>query len=162
MLRRRPVMTAPAWSWTSTPVGHRPGRVSISIWATCATSTRGPKTDDNNTNEFHLGISYDVEGYFTPSYTAYYSDDWFGGGPSWYHDVSVEMPLPYDFTLAGHYGWNRFDDSTGDYEDYSVGISREYMGFGFDLSWVSRSNEDLCSAPFQCGDTGVFTVSKSF
>ena len=57
-------------------------------------------TSENNTDEFHLGISYDVKGYFTPSYTAYYSDDWFGTGSAWYHDVSVEVPLPYDFTLA--------------------------------------------------------------
>ena len=123
-----------------------------------------PNTDtsENNTDEFHLGISYDVMGYFTPSYTAYYSSDWFGTGSAWYHDLSVEVPLPYDFTLAGHYGWNRFDDDSGNYQDYSVGISKEYMGFGFDLTWVSRSDEDLCSRPFQCGDTGVLTLSKSF
>lgn len=47
---------------------------------------------------------------------------------------SVEVPPPYDFTLAGHCGWNRFDDSSGNYEDYNVGISKEYVGFGFDLS----------------------------
>lgn len=119
-------------------------------------------TSENNTDEFHLGVSYDVQGYFTPGYTAYYSDDFFGGGPAWYHDLSVEVPLPYDFTLAGHYGWNRFDDASGNYEDYSLGVSRDYMGFGFALSWIGRSDEEACSAPFQCGDTGVFTVSKSF
>ena len=53
------------------------------------------------------------------------------------------MPLPCDFTLAGHYGWNRFDDSSGNYEDYSIGISREHMGFEFDRSWVSRSDEGV-------------------
>ena len=122
----------------------------------------GTNTNENNTDEFHLGVAYDVMGYFTPSYTAYYSDDWFGGGPAWYHDLSVEIPLPYNFTLAGHYGWNRFDDSIGDYEDYSAGISTEYMGFGFDLSWVSRTDQSACGRPFQCGDTAVFTLSKSF
>lgn len=122
----------------------------------------GTKTDDNNTNEFHLGIAYDVKGYFTPSFTANYSDDWFGDGSAWYYDASVEIPLPYDFTLAGHYGWNRFSGDFDDYEDYSVGISREFMGLGFDVSWVSRTDTDLCGAPFQCGDTAVFTVSKSF
>ena len=119
-------------------------------------------TSENNTDEWHIGISYDVKGYLTPSYTAYYSDDFFGLGEAWYHDVGVEVPLPYDFTLAGHYGWNRFDDSSSNYQDYSVGISREFYGIGFDLSWVSRSDEEACGAPFQCGDTAVFTVSKSF
>ena len=158
------------------PAGYDGAGMELDIYAGWAPSWKGidfdlgylryqypnTNTSENNTDEFHLGISYDVKGYFTPSYTAYYSDDWFGTGSAWYHDVSVEVPLPYNFTLAGHYGWNRFDDSSGNYEDYSVGISTEYMGFGFDLSWVSRSNEDLCSAPFQCGDTGVFTLSKSF
>ncbi len=70
------------------------------------------------------------------------------------------MPPPYDFTLAADFGWSRFDDSSGNYEDYSVGISKEYVGFGFDLSF-SCSDEDACSAPVQCGGNGVFTVSKS-
>jgi len=123
-----------------------------------------PKTNtsENNTNEWHLGVAYDVMGYFTPSFTAYYSDEWFGTGDAWYYDLSVDVPLPYDFTLSGHYGWNQFNDSAGNYEDYSVGVSRDFKGFGFELAWVSRSDEDLCSAPFQCGDTAVFTVSKSF
>jgi uncharacterized protein (TIGR02001 family) len=119
-------------------------------------------TSENNTDEWHIGVSYDVMGYFTPGYTAYYSDDFFGLGNAWYHDVSVEVPLPYDFTLSGHYGWNRFDDSSSNYQDYKVGISRELYGIGFDLSWVSRSDEEACGAPFQCGDTAVFTVSKAF
>lgn len=156
--------------------GYDGASMEIDLYAGWAPSFKGfdfdlgylryeyPNTDtsENNTDEFHLGVSYDVQGYFTPSYTAYYSDDWFGTGPAWYHDLSVEVNLPHDFTLAGHYGWNRFDDDTADYEDYSVGISREIMGFGFDLSWVSRSDEENCASPFQCGDTGVFTVSKSF
>jgi predicted porin len=123
-----------------------------------------PNTDttENNTNEWHLGVSYDVRGYFTPSFTAYYSDDWFGTNDAWYYDLGVEVPLPYEFTLTGHYGWNRFDDGSANYEDYSAGISRELYGFGFELSWVSRSDEEACGAPFQCGDTAVFTVSKSF
>jgi predicted porin len=161
---------------TLQPAGYDGASMELDIYAGWAPSWQGidfdlgylryqyPNTDtsDNNTDEFHLGLSYDVMGYFTPSYTAHYSNDWFGTGSAWYHDVSVEIPLPYNFTLAGHYGWNRFDDDTGNYQDYSVGISTEYMGFGLGLSWVSRSDEDLCSAPFQCGDTGVLTLSKSF
>jgi len=117
----------------------------------------------NNTNEFHLGLSYDLT-YFTPSFTANYSDNWFGDGDSWYYDLSVDIPLPYDFTLSGHYGWNQFTGDLGfnNYEDYSVGISREFHGFGFDLSWVDRTKQDDCVSPFDCGSTAVFTVSKSF
>jgi uncharacterized protein (TIGR02001 family) len=122
----------------------------------------GTNYDDNNTNEFHLGLSYDLT-YLTPSFTVNYSDDWFGLDGAWYYDLSVEVPLPYDFTLSGHYGWNRFKGIYDlNYEDYSVGISREFFGFGFDLSWVDRSDTDDCGWPFQCGSTAVFTVSKSF
>lgn len=120
------------------------------------------KTSENNSDEFHLGLSYGGLGYFTPSYTAHYSDDFFGGGPAWYHDLGIEVPLSYGFTLAGHYGWNQFDDSAGNYDDYSVGVSKEYLGLEFDLSWVHRSDEEACSSPFQCDNTAVFTLSKSF
>ena len=161
---------------TLDPAGYDGASAEIDIYAGWTPSWNGidfdlgylryqyPNTDtsENNTNEWHVGLSYDVMGYFTPSYTAYYSENWFGGDDAWYHDLSVEVPLPYDFTLAGHYGWNRFDDSSGNYDDYSAGISRDFYGFGFDLSWVSRSNQGVCSAPFQCGDTAVFTISKSF
>jgi hypothetical protein len=158
------------------PAGYDGASIELDLYAGWAPSWQGidfdlgylryqyPKTNtsDNNTNEWHLGVSYDVKGYFTPGFTAHYSDDWYGTGDAWYYDLNLEVPLPYNFTLAGHYGWNRFDDSASNYEDYSVGISTEYMGFGFELAWVSRSDEDLCSAPFQCGDTGVLTLSKSF
>jgi uncharacterized protein (TIGR02001 family) len=118
---------------------------------------------NNNTNEFHLGLSYDLT-YVKPKFTANYSDDWYGDGESWYYDLTAAVPLPYDFTLTGHYGWSHF---TGDlnyvnYEDYSVGISREFGGFGFALAWVDRTNTDACVSPLDCGSTAVFTISKAF
>jgi len=122
----------------------------------------GTNNNDNNTNEFHLGLSYDLT-YLTPSVTANYSDDWFGMGGAWYYDLSVSVPLPYEFSLSGHYGWNQFEGQyDANYQDYSIGISREFHGFGFDLSWVDRSDTAACAWPFQCGSTAVFTVSKSF
>ena len=121
----------------------------------------GTDTDDNNTNEFKLGVSYETD-YFTPSYTASYSDDWYGTGDSWYHDISVDIPLPYEFTLSGHYGWNRFDDSAGNYQDWKIALSREFFGLGTEIAYVDRSDDDVCGPPFQCGSTAVFTVSKSF
>lgn len=120
------------------------------------------ETSTNNTNEVYFGLSSTIRRLFTPGYKVYYSDDFFGGDSAWYHDLSLKILLPRGFTLAGHSGWNRFDDSSKNYQDYSVGISTEYSGFGFDLSWVDRSDEEDCSPPFPCGETGVFTLSKSF
>ena len=128
-----------------------------------------PTTDDtdNNTNEFHIGASYDFT-YLTPSFTVNYSDDWFGTDDAWYYDLSVDVPLPYDFALAGHYGWQDFDSNSGldDYQDWSIGVSREFYGFGFDLSYVgtAKNDKDLnCdNDTFKCSNTVVFTVSKEF
>jgi len=120
----------------------------------------------NNTNEFHLGLGYDLT-YVKPKFTASYSDDFFGFGEAWYYDLTMAVPLPYDFTLTGHYGWNQSNKSPNqggyvDYEDYSVSISREFGGFGFALAWVDRTQTDTCVSPFDCGSTAVFTISKAF
>lgn len=128
----------------------------------------GTKTNANNTNEYHIGVSYDVLGYFTPKFTANYSDEFFGLQGAWYYDLTVAVPLPYAFSLVGHYGWTRFDNSPphgggASYDDYSVGVSREiYNGIALSVAWVDRNNTDLCAAPFQCGNTAVFTLAKSF
>ncbi|MCB2264081.1 MAG: TorF family putative porin [Candidatus Thiosymbion ectosymbiont of Robbea hypermnestra] len=120
------------------------------------------ETSTNDTDEFYFGLSYDVGDYFTPGYTTYYSDDFFGGGSAWYHDLSLAIPLIEGVSLNGHYGWNRFDTSRNNYDDFSIGIATEYSGFGFDVSWVNRTKRGACSAPLQCGDTAVFTLSRSF
>jgi len=126
------------------------------------------KTDANNTNEYHLGLGYDVMGYFTPKFTANYSEDFYGLGGAWYYDLQVAVPLPYAFSLTAHYGWTRYNHSVNNgggysYDDYSVSLSREvYNGVVLAVAWVDRTDTDLCAAPFQCGSTGVFTLSKSF
>ena len=127
----------------------------------------GTKTDANNTNEFHLGASYDVLGYFTPKFTANYSDQFFGYKGSWYYDLTVTVPLPYSFSLVGHYGWTRYNNSppnggAPNYDDYSVSLSRDFYGVNLAVAWVDRNHTDLCAAPFQCGNTAVFTLAKSF
>jgi uncharacterized protein (TIGR02001 family) len=120
------------------------------------------QTDNNanNTNEYHLGLSYDLT-YLKPKVTVNYSGDWYGDGDAWYYDLGVSVPLPYEFSLTGHYGWNVFT-SFPNYEDYKVGLSREFGGFGFEVAWVDRTNHADCVSPFDCGSTAVFTVSKVF
>lgn len=125
-------------------------------------------TNENNTNEYHAALSYDVMGYFTPKFTANYSDNFYGYKSAWYYDLTVAVPLPYEFSLAGHYGWTRYNNSPNhggadSYDDYSVSLSREiYNGVVGTVAWVDRSDSDVCEAPFQCGNSAVFTLSKSF
>jgi uncharacterized protein (TIGR02001 family) len=129
-----------------------------------------PMTDTNvnNTNEWHAGISYDVMGYFTPKATANYSEDFYGLGESWYYDLTVTVPLPWELSLVGHYGMTRFNNSFNNggsysYDDYSASLSREiYAGVVGTVAWVDRTDTDLCAPPFQCGSSAVFTLSKSF
>lgn len=119
-------------------------------------------TEANNTNEYHLALSYDLT-YLTPKAVVNYSDDFYGFGSAWYYDLTVAVPLPYNFSLTGHYGWSVFDDDDGlNYDDYSIGIATTYAGFGFSLAWVDRTKTDACVSPFDCGSTAVFTVSKTF
>ena len=115
---------------------------------------------DNNTSEFHLGATYTV-GMFTPGLTVYYSPDFFGTNDAWYWDASVEVALPQDFTVSAHYGWNKFDDSSGDYEDWKIGVAKGFGGFDFDLSYVGNAGEPANSGNL-FDDTFVFTVGKSF
>lgn len=124
-------------------------------------------TEANNTNEYHISLGYDVNGLFTPSYTANYSEDFYGLEGAWYHNFELSIPLPYDLTLHGNYGLTRFDNSPNNggaesYDDYSAGLGYSYGGFDFDLAYVGRNKQELCAAPFRCSDTAVFTVSKSF
>ncbi|WP_295448153.1 TorF family putative porin [uncultured Thiodictyon sp.] len=122
----------------------------------------------NNTNEYHLGLSYDIAGYATPKFTANYSDNFFGFKSAWYYDLTVPVNLPYAFTLTGHYGWTRYNNSAANgggasYDDYSVGLSHEvYKGVVLTASWVDRNKHNLCAAPFQCGSYAVATLSKTF
>lgn len=125
-------------------------------------------TSVNNTNEYHAALSYDVLGYFTPKFTANYSDNFYGLNAAWYYDLTVAVPLPYNFSLTGHYGWTRYNQSVNNggganYDDYSVGLSRElYKGINLTVAWVDRNRSDLCAAPFQCGSIAVATLSKTF
>ena len=126
------------------------------------------KVNVNNTDEYHIGVSYDVMGWFTPKFVANYSPDFYGFNEAWYYDLSVTVPLPWEFSLAGHYGWTRYNNSVPNggapnYEDYSVSLGREvYAGVVLTAAWVSRSDTDLCAPPFQCGSSAVVTLSKSF
>jgi hypothetical protein len=41
-------------------------------------------------------------------------------------------------------------------------VGYSYGGFDFDVSWVSRNKQSQCGTPFQCGDTALFTIGKTF
>ena len=99
-----------------------------------------------NFTEFYLGASY---GPFSAKISNDFDND------NLYYEAGLEFGLPEDATLALHIG--RYDfDAGGDYTDYSIGVSKEFGGFGVDLSYYDT---DL-DGPLSDGRV-VLTVSKS-
>ena len=114
---------------------------------------------DNNTDEFHIGISKDFE-MVSLGATYHYSDEWYGDDSSEYFDFSAEVPVG-QFTIAAHYGMTEGDGANADYDDYSLGVSTELGGFGFDLSFYDTDSDGSDAFGEVAEDRFVFTVSKS-
>lgn len=106
---------------------------------------------DVDFTEIYLGGSYEF-------FSAKVSHD--GDNENTYWEAGVEFGLPNDITLAAHVG--KYDWDTGpDPVDYSIGVSKDIGGFGFDLSYYD-TDSDGDDAYGDLGDGRVvFTVSKS-
>lgn len=119
-----------------------------------------PGTDfsDNNTDEVWVSVSKDFE-MASVGFGVYYSDDWYGTGDSLYYDLGVEVPAG-SFTIAAHYGWSDYDDAD-DYQDYSIGVSTEAVGLGFDLTFTGTDDDGEDQFGDLADERLVFTVSKS-
>ena len=87
-----------------------------------------------------------------------YSDDWYASSGDYtyiYADYSVA--LNEAFSLGFHYGTSSADDAAAEYDDYSISLSTEAAGLGFDLSWISTDEAEGVYADNEF----VLTVSKS-
>lgn len=119
---------------------------------------------ETNTNEFHVGVSKDF-GAVSTSFTAYYSPDFFDAGAGKYYDLGVSVPAG-PVTISAHYGKTVIDEKGAaadmDYDDYSVGVSTEYEGFGFDLTYTNTNDEGVCNGSSLCDGSVALTVSRSF
>jgi uncharacterized protein (TIGR02001 family) len=85
------------------------------------------------------------------------SSDWYGSSGDYdYFYADYGMALNEEFSLGFHYGATRAD--AGDYEDYSLSLSTEAVGLGFDLSWISTSES---GTEYYADNEFVLTISKS-
>lgn len=101
--------------------------------------------------ELYAGLSTDI-GSVTPAAKVYYNLDTDAYNEDFYVDSSLDVSLPADVTLSGHYGATIKHE--GDYaNDYLVGVSRPFFGLDFGVMYTYSDD-----------DTGrvVGTVSKSF
>jgi uncharacterized protein (TIGR02001 family) len=95
-----------------------------------------------------------------------YSPDYFAGsGDSFYFQTTANAPLPHDFSLKGHLGYQVIDDNTAfglsDYADWSLGLGYSLKGFDFLLSYVD-TNLDRGDCPDGCESRAIFGVSHTF
>jgi uncharacterized protein (TIGR02001 family) len=123
-----------------------------------------PDDDDVDYLEIYAGLSYrDFASKF------YYSDDYFNTGESaWYVDTSYSFPLPNDFGIALHAGYNGgdyWDGAGGEFFDYSIGVTKELGNFSLALKWIDGSDyepgdidRDL---PFSSKAKVVFSVATT-
>ncbi len=111
---------------------------------------------------------------------AAYSDDyWLGSGDFYYVYGDYSFALPMDVSLDLHYGYNAFDNASGDsdaedaskaflsgdedsYSDYSITLTKAVAGVDVSLAWVdtSLSKSDVFGTNW-ADSTVVFAISKS-
>ncbi len=126
------------------------------------------------TTEWTIGLSYS---YFSASYS--YSSDWFDTDDSSDY-VSLgfdydELPMGLAFSASvGKSFGDAYDKKNGDgvkdfeYIDYKVGVSKDYAGVTFDLSYVGNDLSDSECNSYgynanhgNCDDRFILSVSKA-
>ena len=123
--------------------------------------------------EVYGGLSGDL-GPVSLSGTVSYSNDYFGeSGDAFYYDLGASYELPAEFSLAAHYGYQTIDDGSvkdagffssneDNYQDWSIGVSRSFLGVDFDLSYIDTNlGKSDCFGSKICDSTVVLSVSKS-
>ena len=87
-----------------------------------------------------------------------YSDDYYAStGDSTYIYVDYGMSVSETVSLSFHYGTMSADDDANEADDYSISLSTEAAGLGFDLSWIDSSEDGGLFADNEF----VLTISKS-
>lgn len=105
-----------------------------------------------------------------------FASDYFGAGVDQYHYFSVDhtYKLQDDWAIVSHLGYNKFEDSeqfqtflaagpvnTSSYADFSVGVSKTYMGASFALKYAGTDIGKSAECAL-CDNRAVFSVTKSF
>ncbi|MCZ4303937.1 TorF family putative porin [Zoogloeaceae bacterium G21618-S1] len=109
-----------------------------------------------DTTEAYVGVSWK---FLTFKYS-YAFTDLFGAtnsDGSQYFDLSASHEVGGGFTLGAHLGRQKIENGTS-YNDWKVGVSKDYAGFSFGLNYVDTDvdNDDNADARV------ILSVSKSF
>lgn len=92
--------------------------------------------------ELYGSLGYDFD-FAAASIGLAWSPQFFGDtGDAFYYQLGLEVPLPYDVSLAGGYNFQEFDEGAqDDYQDWNIGLG--YTLYGLDLSLVYSETVDL-------------------
>lgn len=94
---------------------------------------------DPNTFEVYAGATWK---WFNVK-ASYATTDLFGlpnSEGSIYYEANFNYTLPMAINFAAHYGWTEVENYSGfDYEDWKVGVSKEFGGFNFGLAYVDTN-----------------------
>lgn len=113
-----------------------------------------------------LAVGYDFD-VLSASASINYSPEYFGdSGDALYYAAAVDVPLPSDFTLSAHIGYQEIDDNAAfgvpDYTDWSVGLGYNLAGFDMSLQYVDTDLDEPSECADGCDSRVIFGVSRSF
>lgn len=123
--------------------------------------------------ELAFAVGYDF-GIASTSVSFNYSPEFFGdSGDATYVALSAGVPLPSNFSLAGHLGYQTIEDEAAffgtatspqdSFLNWSIGLTYAAPG-GFDLSvrYVDTDLSEPAECPDGCQARGIFGISKTF
>ncbi len=91
-----------------------------------------------------------------------YSPDFFGGtDDAFYYAAALDVPLPYDLSLAAHAGYQTIDDGE-DYTDWSLGLGYSVAGFDLSLAYYDTDLDEPEECADGCDSRIVAGISRSF
>jgi uncharacterized protein (TIGR02001 family) len=119
-----------------------------------------PDTDDLDWDEYYASLSYS---YFSAGIAhtteVYGSDD---DATATYYSVGFDYDLPYEVALSAGVGYYDYEsDYADDQTDYRIGVSKEFAGFGWDLTYYGMDDDGEDANGDLADDRLVFTLSKS-
>jgi len=117
-----------------------------------------PSESDNNFDEVYLGLGYS----FLSAMVSHTDEFGEGADDATYYELGADFELPMAVGLGLHVGHYDLDKDDGeDYTDWKVGLSRDYLGFTFELAYTDTDLSDTDCGGNLCDGRGIFTVSKA-
>ncbi len=115
--------------------------------------------EDYDWNEVYASLSYSFFSVGVAHSSSVYDSDETGT----YYSLGFDYDLPADFALSAGIGYYDYDDdvSDEDHTDYRIGVSKEFLGFGVDVSYYGMDDDGEDAYGDVADDRFVLSISKS-